>query len=430
MITFDCGIITLKIRKEGKFMKILLYLNSLVMFINSILGINLVPRGYAVNAEKAESAITASAEKRIQAGTLTGAHAIVYQNGKQIINKAFGLYEIGGKALDGNAVYRIASMTKPITAVALLIEHDRGHLNIYDSLTKYMPEFGEMYVSAKDEKGNPATDEKGLMIKGEKTKNEIKLYQLVSHVSGVGEVSVGAVGKETCTCKTAAEWLATQPLVFEPGSSQQYSTGAFDVAARVIEITSGMEFSEYIKVNIFDKLGMKDTTFEPNEDQWARMVGIHNFANGKVFNESGAPGCVFGAFPVTYHAAGAALASTADDYMKFALMLLNGGKAEDGTVILSEETLKLMSTPVSDDKSTGDTRWGLGVRVIVKPGNTLPTGCFGWSGAYGTHFWIDPMNKIAAVYMKNSAYDGGAGNQSANEFEKDIMNSFMFRIIK
>ncbi len=383
-----------------------------------------MPKSYVIDSKKAEAAITASADSRIAAGTLTGAHAVVLQNGRQVINKTFGLYGVGGKALDGNAVYRIASMTKPITAVALLIEHDRGNLSIYDHLAKYMPEFAGMYVSQKDENGAPVTDENGLMKKGEKAENAIKLYQLVSHVSGVGEVNIKAIGKDKCTCKTAAEWLAEQPLVFEPGSQQQYSTGAFDVAARVIEITSGMEFSEYIKVNIFDKLGMTDTTFEPTEEQFSRMVGIHNFANGKAFNEKTVPGCVFGGFPATYHAAGAALASTAADYVKFAQMLLNGGRAEDGTVILSEETLRLMSTPVPDEKRADDTLWGLGVRVIVKPGNTLPVGCFGWSGAYGSHFWIDPVNKVVAVYMKNSAYDGGAGNKSASEFEKDIMKSF------
>lgn len=399
-------------------MKVLIFINSLIMLINSFLGVNRMPKGYAVNAEKAEAAITASADKRIEDGTLTGAHAIVIQNGRQIINKAFGLYEVGGRELDGNAVYRIASMTKPITAVALLIEHDRGHLNIYDDLTKYMPEFGEMYVSAKDDNGAL-----------QKAKNSIKLYQLVSHTSGIGEIDIGKIGSDKCTCKTAAEWLASQPLLFEPGTEQMYSTGAFDVAARVIEITSGTEFSEYIKINIFDKLGMTDTTFEPTEEQWSRMVGVHNLVDGKAVNDATVPGCVFGSFPVTYHAAGAGLASTANDYVKFVQMLLNGGKAEDGTVILSEKALKLMSTPVPDDKRPDNTLWGLGVRVIVKPGNTLPVGSFGWSGAYGSHFWIDPVNKIAAVYMKNSSFDGGAGNMSANEFEKDIMNSFRLKFV-
>ena len=382
-----------------------------------------MPKGYVIDSKKAGAAVTASAAARIAAGTLTGVHTVVLQNGEEIINQTFGSYEVGGKELDGNAVYRIASMTKPITAVALLIEHDRGNLSIYDDLTKYMPEFERLYISQKDENGAPATDENGLMKKGEKAENGIKLYQLVSHVSGMGEVNIKAVGKDRCTCKTAAEWLASQPLVFEPGSQQQYCTGGFDVAARVIEITSGMEFSEYLKVNIFDRLGMTDTTFEPTDEQYSRMVGIHNFADGKAFNEKTVPGCVFGGFPATYHAAGAALASTTADYVKFAQMLLNGGRAQDGTVILSKEALGLMSTPVPDEKRADDWLWGLGVRVIVKPGNILPVGCFGWSGAYGTHFWVDPANKIAAVYMKNSAYDGGAGNQSATEFEKDIVNS-------
>ena len=307
--------------------KFIIYLNSIIVIIATFFGSSFVPRGLQLDADKLKKTITASNEARIEAGTITGAHVFIKQNGKVMLDEAYGLDGANGKALPKNAVYRIASMTKPITALALLIEHDRGHLSIYDNLTKYMPEFGEMYVSEKDKDGNPVTDENGPMKKGVKPENEIKLYQLVSHVSGVGEVSVGAIGKEKCTCKTAAEWLATQPLVFEPGSMQQYSTGAFDVAARVIEITSGMEFSEYIKVNIFDKLGMKDTTFEPSEEQWSRMVGIHNFADGRVFTENGASGCVFGSFPVTYHAAGAGLASTAEDYMKFALMLLNGGKA-------------------------------------------------------------------------------------------------------
>ncbi len=383
-----------------------------------------MPKGYVIDSKKAGAAITASSTARIASGTLTGVHTVVLQNGEEIINQTFGSYEVGGKELDGNAVYRIASMTKPITAVALLIEHDRGNLSIYDDLTKYMPEFERLYISQKDENGAPATDENGLMKKGEKAENGIKLYQLVSHVSGMGEVNIKAVGKDRCTCKTAAEWLASQPLVFEPGSQQQYCTGGFDVAARVIEITSGMEFSEYLKVNIFDKLGMTDTTFEPSAEQFSRMVGIHNFADGKAFNEKTVPGCVFGGFPATYHAAGAALASTTADYVKFAQMLLNGGRAQDGTVILSKETLRLMSTPVPDEKRADDWLWGLGVRVIVKPGNILPVGCFGWSGAYGSHFWVDPANKLVAVYMKNSAYDGGAGNKSACEFEKDIMKSF------
>lgn len=406
--------------------KILIYFNALIMLINSLLGANISTIGLTLDADKLESSVSSSTNARIEEGTLTGAHAIVMQDNEIVLDKCYGLDGVGGSELKDNAIYRIASMTKPVTALALLIEHDRGNLNIYDDVSKYLPEFADMYLAKTDADGNVLTDENGLAIKGEKATKSIKVYQLVSHFSGVGEVSISAVGPD-CTTKKAAEWLATQPLNFEPGSTSQYSTGAFDVAARIVEITSGMEFSEYLKVNIFDKLGMTDTTFEPSLSQWSRFVKVHNFENGKATNAETTFGCVFGNFPATYHAAGAALCSTAYDYLKFAQMLANGGKAQDGTVIVSENTLKLLSTAVSDNGS-GTTLWGLGVRVIAKPGDTLPVGSYGWSGAYGSHFWIDPTNNIVAVYMKNSAYDGGAGNKSASEFEEDVMDSLSFSL--
>lgn len=407
--------------------KFLLFINSIIYFMNSVLCFSLPLRSFNVDADKLSANVSASCEARIEAGTITGAHAIVTQYGNVILNQTYGSNGNGEEALPENAVYRIASMTKPVTAVALLIEQDRGHLNINDDLSDYLPEFKDLYVAKRDKKGEIILDENNLPVKGEKAENSIKLYQLVSHFSGVGEVNLAYTGLNDTTVDSACEWLSTQPLRFEPGSQSEYSTGAFDVAARVIEKTSGMEFEAYIKENIFDKLGMTDTTFEPNEDQWGRMVAIHNLIDGKVVNEPGAPNCVFGNFPCTYHAAGASLASTASDYAKFAQMLVNGGVGDNGTRILSEQAVKQMQTPVKDDKSKGDTKWGLAVRVIVKMGNTLPKGCFGWSGAYGSHFWIDPTDHLTAVYMKNSAYDGGAGNQSANEFEKDVMNSLTWK---
>lgn len=407
--------------------KFLLFFNSIIFFLNSLLGVNIPLRSFNIDAQELSANVSASCEARIEAGTITGAHAIVTQNGNVLLNQTYGFKGVGKEALSENAVYRIASMTKPVAAVALLIEQDRGHLNINDDLSDYLPEFKDMYVAQRDKNGDIILGEDGLPLKGEKAENAIKLYQLVSHFSGIGEVNLAYTGLEKTTVDSACEWLATQPLRFEPGSQDEYSTGAFDVAAKVIEKTSGMEFSAYIKENIFDKLGMTDTTFEPSEDQWNRMVEIHSMQDGKAISVPGAPNCVFGNFPCTYHAAGAALASTASDYAKFAQMLVNNGVGDNGTRVLSEDAVKQMRTPVKDDKGTGDTRWGLAVRVIVRTGNTLPAGCFGWSGAYGSHFWVDPTNHITAVYMKNSAYDGGAGNMSANEFEKDVINSLTWK---
>lgn len=404
--------------------KIVIFINSVILFLNSVFGLGIPVKSLSVDAEKLAANVKASNEARIEAGTITGSHCAVTQNGVTLLNQTYGLKGAGGEALKGDEMYRIASMTKPVTAVVLLIEQDRGHLDINDELSKYLPEFSEMYVAKRDKKGEIVTDENGLAVRGEKAKNPIKLYQLVSHFSGVGEVNIAYTGSSSTTVDSACDWLATQPLHFEPGTQSEYSTGAFDVAARVIEKTSGMEFYEYIKANIFDKLSMTDTTFEPDEGQWERMVEVHSLLDGKAVNVPMTEGCVFDRFPCTYHAAGAALASTTDDYVKFAQMLVNNGVGDNGVRVLSAEAVAQMRTPVKDDKSRGDTRWGLAVRVIVRNGNTLPVGCFGWSGAYGSHFWVDPNNHLTAVYMKNSASDGGAGNQSACEFESDVVDSF------
>lgn len=404
--------------------KFLILLNSLILVVNSVLGLNLNPRGLQLDKEKLSNAVAASAAERIQEGKINGAHAIVMQCGETLLNETYGLEGAEGEPLQADATYRIASMTKPIAAVALLIEQDRGHLNLDDDLSQYLPEFATMYVGKENEDGTyTKTDTKAT--------NSIKLYQLVSHTSGVGEVDLAAAGGEHCTVESACAYLATQPLHYNPGTSQQYSTGAFDVAARVIELTSGMEYAEYIKANIFDKLGMTDTTFEPNKSQWNRMVQIHaRTEDGKAYNAPGAEGCVFGNFPVTYHAAGAGLCSTAADYSKFAQMLVNEGVGDNGVRVLSAEAVKQMRTPVKNAPNMGTCKWGLGVRVVVRTGDRLPVGSFGWSGAYGSHFWIDPTDRVTAVYMKNSAYDGGAGNASANEFEGDVMNSFTLNRIK
>lgn len=381
-----------------------------------------------LDADSLKAHVSASQLARIEDGKLSGSHVIVIQNGKEVLNECYGLKGVEcGQPLKGDEVYRIASMTKPVTALALLIEHDRGHLDINDDLSKYLPEFADMYVVKRDSTGAVVKDENGKSVCGEKAVNPIKLYQLVSHTSGVGEVDLDAESMARCTLDSAVAYLATRPLNFDPSTAQAYSTGAFDLAARVIEMTSGMEFEAYLKKNIFDKLGMTNTTFEPSEDQWARMVAMQGRnEEGKNYDVQKKAGCVFESFPAAYHAAGAALASTAPDYAKFAQMFLDGGKSADGKKVISEESLALYSTPVVDDTvMPGIIKWGLGVRVVTGEGYVLPEGAFGWSGAYGTHFWIDPVNNIIAVHMKNSAYDGGAGSQTGNEFEVDVMRSFV-----
>lgn len=178
-----------------------------------------------------------------------------------------------------------------------------------------------------------------------------------------------------------------------------------------------------MKEKIFVPLDMYDTIFEPTHHQLERLSAIYDLKDGitpisKKISEA------FEGFPISYHAGGAGLFSTVNNYCNFAQALYNATISQKNTVI-SERLISLMRKGheiSSDLKNNPAEVFGLGIRVIKRNPN-LPAGCFGWSGAYGTHFWIDPANGITAVYMKNSNFDGGAGCITANNFEYDVMNS-------
>ena len=168
---------------------------------------------------------------------------------------------------------------------------------------------------------------------------------------------------------------------------------------------------------------MKDTTFSPSPAQWARLIAKHDYQDGKATVAPTREGCVFENYPTTHALAGAGLVSTIHDYKNFASMLLDGGVFK-GRRIVSKSSIDQMATPqIYDPLQKGRSLWGLGVRVIVDEKDVLPLGTFGWSGAYGTHFWVDRENKIAAIYLKNSAYDGGSGAKTAYHLEEDVYSA-------
>jgi CubicO group peptidase (beta-lactamase class C family) len=215
-------------------------------------------------------------------------------------------------------------------------------------------------------------------------------------------------------------------LDFEPGTKQQYSgTAAFDVLARIVEKITETDYHSFLQKEIFEPCDMVNTTFVPTQKQWEQIIAMHNKVDDKSCDAEMKENCVFADYPCSHYLGGAGLASTLEDYSKFAKMLLNKGSTPKKQ-ILGEDTLRMMHTlRISEEIMPYNEIWGLGVRVIVREAyKTLPVGTFGWSGAYGTHFWIDPVNNIAAVYMKNSLFDGGAGNESARNFEKAVNDSF------
>ena len=353
---------------------------------------------------------------------LFGSAYWVYQKGRVVYQQCFGTLAPESKSIvTDDTIFRLASMTKPITAVSTLILVERGLLTLSDPISKFIPEFEQIHIMDYSEQGSS--------VDVGQVKQPSTIRQLLTHTSGIGPnpVKQGIMTwKDKQSIDSTIQFILKHGVDYEPDSMNQYSGyAAFDVLTKIIELVTGMDYLSYLQKEIFEPCKMTDTTFVPTDIQWSRMIAMHDRIEGKNVVGKTHNNCVFCDIPCTHYLGGAGLISTLSDYAKFARMLLDRGKT-DTKQILSESTLQLMSSPqVSEQIMPGHTKWGLGVRVIVDKHPTLPIGSYGWSGAWGTHFWIDPENDIAAVYMKNSLFDGGASNESAVLFEKAVYESFV-----
>ncbi len=362
-------------------------------------------------------------------GRIGGAGLCVMQNGQEIYKRYFGKRnQTKDLPLDDgdHTLFRLASMTKPVTSVAVLIQVSRGLIDLDAPISKWLPEFAEMDIGVLDENRQ--------VVRTGKAKTALTPRILLNHTNGLGSMEVGDVQFAAMTAEDKQDIdhvLACYKdfaLAFEPTTAQFYSpVAAFDLLAKVVELTSGMTYDKFLKENIFDPCGMTDTTFAPTPEQWARMITMHGRievdGKGQSVDSPVTEGCVFGDFPVTWFAGGAGLASTLPDYVKFAEMLVRGGVTAEGVRILPEALVKEMgSVQVADSVMGPPIQWGLAVRVITGDYH-MPLHSFGWSGAYGSHFWVDPDNGITAVYMKNSSFDGGSGALSSLRFEQDVYAS-------
>ncbi|MBO5479974.1 MAG: beta-lactamase family protein [Clostridia bacterium] len=381
-----------------------------------------------LNIEKLQKNLIKRNVNDVARGTITCSQIIVNQCGKRVYQAEFGTNGVGGAPLAHNATFRIASMTKPVTAFAVLLEVERGRLDLQAPITRYLQGYERLPIAR--------------LVDGELqttgiNKTPIRVFHLLSHTSGIemGDIIEAVTAKmeesQRRTLQDVVAHFADKPVFFETGTSQSYGPHvALDIAARIVEIVSGKDFNSYVKENIADVIGMQDTTFMPTEEQWSRMVKMHRLdENGKAIDAPEDYTHIYGSHPLTYFSGGAGLMSTAEDYSLFAETLLNGGVAPNGRRVIGEEFLRQMYTPHcplefmdSGSQSVGVT-WGLGVRLFTQDSGNLPKGSFGWSGAYGSHFWVDPVNKITAIYMKNSQSNIGDGAKTIENFETDIMDS-------
>lgn len=365
-----------------------------------------------VDAALLRSHITRRVNDDLQNARVDNVSLAVWQEDRELFRAHFG-------GADERSLFRMASMTKPVTTVAVMILAERGLLALDDLVETYLPAFADRRVITVDGDGN---------IGSEPSRRPLTVRHLLCHTSGLSDnprtdARVAAMtDEERRTLENTLAVYAELWLSFHPEESQAYSgVIAWQLLVAIAEKVTGEDFLQFLTREIFVPCDMKDTTFVPTPEQWARLVPMHDRVDGRAVEHPMNAGCVFGEYPCTQYLGGAGLISSLEDYLHFALMLQNGG-VYNGHRIVSEATVRAMATPqLSPQANGGSQPWGLGVRVIRgEEYGRLPAGAFGWSGAYGTHFWVDPINRITAVYMKNSVYDGGSGAVTSAHFEEDV----------
>lgn len=351
------------------------------------------PADVGMSAEKLAE-IPAKMQAFVDAGQMSGAVTLVAKDGKIVALDAVGLRDIAGKVpMTADSLFSIASMTKPITAAALMILVDEGKVALDDPIAKYIPEFKD--AKLKD---------------GSRPNRDITVQDCLTHTSGVvgDQRNVGTIAE-------TAKMLAARPLDFHPGEKWVYSPG-LTIIGRVVEVAAGQPYEEFLQTRILTPLGMSETSFLPTAEQQRRLAKLY-----KPGPEKGtlapAASWINEVTPDRTPNPSGGLFSTAADLARFYQMVLNGGEL-DGQRILSSEAVKNMTTLQTGDLKTGFTDgngWGLGWCVVQKPqGATalLTPGTCGHGGAFGTQGWIEPQRQMIYILLvqRSEFGNGDASN--------------------
>ena len=359
------------------------------------------PESVGINSETLKLA-ESKMQGFIDDGKLAGISTMVIKDGKIIQRANFGFAHIEDqKPIEDNTIYRIYSMTKPITAVALMTLYDEGKFKLDDKVSKYITEFKDTKVYQKDETSFKLVPQK----------EDVTIRHLLTHTSGISYGWSRSYVDSLYRATGASGWdgvigdkvkiLAGLPLNFQPGTKWQYGL-SIDVAGYLVEVLSGTPLDEYLKTKIFDPLNMDDTGFYVPEEKHDRLSDVFRINySGEL---KGAQGAFKNAYksPTTLFSGGGGLVSTMDNYKRFCMMLLNDGELE-GKRILSNKAVKLMMTNQLPSEVKHNTGYGLGGAVNIK------TKEYFWSGAASTNFWIDQKNDMiimtyAQLMPSNQAY--------------------------
>lgn len=344
-------------------------------------------------------------QRFMEAHRISGAITLVARKGRIAHFEAQGVMDVETKKpMQKDTLFAMASTTKPVTGVAILMLIEEGKIQLTDPVSKFIPEFKSMKVAVQKE-GSAEIE----LVSAER---EITIRDLMTHTSGLASGGPGASrippelrfpSSPEATLANYIPRLATIPLDFQPGTRWRYSgLAGIDVLARIVEVASGQSFDVFLRQRIFDPLGMKDTFFVVPDDQRERLATIYQSDGQKLTKSTFTLN-----FPKGYFCGAGGLVSTTEDFYRFGQMLCNKGQFH-GKRLLGPRAVELMSSNHVGDMFPGNLGrpkgmgFGLTVEVVVdsvQAGVFRANGSFGWDGAFGTHFWVDPKNELVAVLM-------------------------------
>ena len=377
-------------------------------------------------------------DRTIAAGEIAGAVTLVARNGQVAYLEAQGVMDLASKRpMQPDSMFRLASMSKPVAAVAILMLAEEGKVRLSDPVSRFIPAYANIEVGiAKPAAPGPGGPPAAAGGPGGAppefyevpATRPITVLDLLTHTSGLMSGPMGnsagnaAFNKRHDLGLMWVEELGASPLEFQPGTRWAYSAVAgFDALAHIAEIAAGQEYAEFLSQRLFGPLGMRDVTFWPSAEQRSRLATVYQRRDGKLA-PSDNPDSMSGQ---KYHGGGGGLMATAETYAQFAMMLANGGEL-NGTRILSPRTVELMGSAFIPSTLPGRPAgegYGLGVRVVTDDaarGTWLSEGSFGWSGAYGTHFWVDPKENLVGIVLAQTS-----NRTFLSDFENAVMQALV-----
>ena len=354
-------------------------------------------------------------KQSIDSGWIAGAVGFIARDGKIVYDKSFGVSNVETKSLMHNDdIFRIASQTKAITSVAVMMLFEEGKFLLDDPISKYIPEFANPRVLDK-------FNEKDTTYTTIQANREITIRDLLTHTSGIDYAGIGSEKMRAIYAKSAIPGgfgsdkivlgdkmraLGRLPLVHQPGERFTYGLNV-DVLGYLVEVLSGESLDHYFHKHIFEPLGMNDTYFYVPKSKSDRLVKvITEDKNSHLINARDE----FGNYPLVagkYYSGGAGLSSTIKDYATFLQMLLNKGEY-NGKRLLARRTVELMTTNQIGDLNLGRDKFGLGFEITTASGQAklgISEGSFSWGGYFSTTYWADPKEHLVCLlFLQQSPF--------------------------